>query len=120
MRSILSNDPGLNRTADLPLRRRPLYPLSYWTLLNLYTSFAYVVNHVSQCLQKAHRHNKILAVKGAQVLPRHISAPGPRRRGFFSRAENEEIMPFTGDAVFFISMGRSRPSLSRSRSISFG
>ena len=24
-------DPGLNRTADLPLRRRPLYPLSYKT-----------------------------------------------------------------------------------------
>ena len=24
-------DPGPNRTADLPLRRRPLYPLSYWT-----------------------------------------------------------------------------------------
>ena len=31
MRSILSNDPGPNRTADLPLRRRPLYPLSYRT-----------------------------------------------------------------------------------------
>ena len=25
------NDPGPNRTADLPLRRRPLYPLSYRT-----------------------------------------------------------------------------------------
>ena len=24
-------DPGPNRTADLPLRRRPLYPLSYRT-----------------------------------------------------------------------------------------
>ena len=24
-------DPGLNRTADLLLRRQPLYPLSYWT-----------------------------------------------------------------------------------------
>ena len=30
---VLSNDPGPNRTADLPLRRRPLYPLSYRTLL---------------------------------------------------------------------------------------
>ena len=26
-------DPGPNRTADLPLRRRPLYPLSYRTIV---------------------------------------------------------------------------------------
>ena len=31
-------DPGPNRTADLPLRRRPLYPLSYWTLWQGYHS----------------------------------------------------------------------------------
>ena len=32
----LLNDPGPNRTADLPLRRRPLYPLSYRTVVNIY------------------------------------------------------------------------------------
>jgi hypothetical protein len=60
--------PGRNRTCDLPLRRRLLYPLSYWGIIEFFRTWRFLSLFIHTGINQGNRSSMPVATGSSLII----------------------------------------------------